>query len=623
MNSVDVLHDSIKLCIWWRLHFKTHFIFERLEIMLSASTRMLNTGAPHFKSMRRLFKNASYTLPKIMKEYIDNAVKIARHVDTRVIVSPETGYIKDIKISDDYEKGFEDLNKSGIDNPFTIGHFRDGQTDDDNPNEYGVGGKAAAIAAGGLYTIYTKVEDICYRIDYDFDHMETILDISESHKPNITIISIEEYRNKHPFEHGSTIILGRLNPKMHEITSHVQITKELSREFSDAYSNFIIDGFAISINDQPVVKEHNWLMDQTCQTFNINTKIFILENPNDQSATREMFCARTDKNTIYKKYVRSGSGSGAKNKLVVCKKKEIDSLLAKGYIYMHRINSNSVHSIDINSTTAFYSNDFHGENHDEVEKPLNSVHIYKNQRKYGSFTFEHRTDGNHNYNYHRIDLRSKELGKELGITFNKELSMIINNDLTRMIRECIGNNNSNLNSNTSTDKNAENCERYLNELNIDILTCKVEKLSSKHRKLRDDLVKYPQPPIIQDPVVVVQPAEAVVDVVVDVQPAEAVVDVEGVVIVNVQPQLPSPLTTQTTPSSGGQSAVSSYIRDAPLSEKDGLIKILEIYNSITADDIKRAIINAKDKIVPGMASDVRSFDSIALLVRELETKSVN
>jgi hypothetical protein len=287
-------------------------------------------------------------------------------------------------------------------------------------------------------------------------------------------------------------VLSKLHPTLHENTSQVQIQKEFSDAISDAYTYYIQNGLIIRVNDVVVEEEHDWSSDDTCQLFNITTKIVSLEKDND----RVLFAIRTDKKTTYKKYDKESRGQ---RRLIRVDKNEIDQLKQQGYIISDPLKSSDIHAIEINSSIAFYSDLFDSEN--PPEPPLNHVHVHKDGRKYGSHKFEHRTDGNCNYNCHKIDFKSKKIGKELGITYNKQMRMDVQNDLTRMIREIISDNNSNLNSNTSTAKNQELCERYLYEMKVDIMTCPMRKLSTYHKERRELLAQPVVDPVV-DPVVV-------------------------------------------------------------------------------------------------------------------------
>jgi hypothetical protein len=505
------------------------FIFNRLltyylKLIICCKNRntlkqmaQMDTGPPHFRSMLRQYKNSGYTLSMIMKEYIDNAGKIAAHIDSSVNVSP-SGMIERITISDDCKDGFVNINESGERNPFTLGHTRAGQDSDDELSEFGVGMKAAAMAAGKLFTVYTNVGGICYKVEFDFEKMESEPSVNESYKPEKSIIDMDEYRSIHPFPYGSTIVLGKLYPTLHEITSQQQIQKEFLDAISDAYSHYIQNGLIIRVNGVVVEEEHDWFSDETCRLFAINTKLILLEKAD---SPRILFAIRTGQKITYKKY-----DTGQK-RWKQCGQKELEQLTAQGYTISHPLKSNDIHAIEINSTIAFYSDEFDKEI--PPEPPLNHVHVHKDGRKYGSHTFEHRTDGNCNYNCHKIDFKSKKIGKELGITYNKQMKMDRENELTRALHEIVADNNSNLNANTSTSKNQELCQRYLDKMKVDIMTCPMRKLSTYHKERRALLAQQPVADPAADPVAnpVANPAaNPAVDPVVDpvANPVDPVAD---------------------------------------------------------------------------------------------------
>ena len=465
----------------------------------------LNIRPPHFKGMRRQYKNSGYTLFKILNEYIDNVAKIAKHVDIQVRVS-STGMVESIAISDDCEKGFENINESGEKNPFNFAHMRPGQDDDDELSEFGIGMKAAAIAAGNLFTVYTNVNGVYHEVVCNFDEMESEPEIDDSYILKHNLIGIEEYRANHPFQCGSTIVLSELHPTLHEITSQDQIQKEFSDAISNAYSNYIRNGLNIRVNGIVVQEERDWFSDPTCQLFNINSKIFVLEN---QNCARFMYCIRTDKKTknkIYKKY--DTTKPKGQTRLKQISKKELDQLVLQGYKPSYLLKSDDTHAIEINSTITLYSDKFDGEN--PVEPPMNHVHAYKDNRKYGSTPLEYRNNGCHNYNCHKIELKSKKLGKELGMTFNKQFSLEMPNDLTRMIREIIKDeHNSDLNGDTSSKKNVDLCQRYLDEMEVVITTCNPRKLSTHHKNIREAALQVPEPEKVPEPVVLQVPEPVV------------------------------------------------------------------------------------------------------------------
>jgi hypothetical protein len=121
----------------------------------------------------------------------------------------------------------------------------------------------------------------------------------------------------------------------------------------------------------------------------------------------------------------------------------------------------------------------------EPEKPFDHVLIYKDNRKYGKKSLAKQIlDGNNTYTQHRIDFSSKQVGKELGITFNKDITMELQNDLTMAVKAAIDDSRVEFNSNVSTGKNEKLCEKAIRRQVINFDTCCVDKLSTHHRELR-------------------------------------------------------------------------------------------------------------------------------------------
>jgi hypothetical protein len=112
------------------------------------------------------------------------------------------------------------------------------------------------------------------------------------------------------------------------------------------------------------------------------------------------------------------------------------------------------------------------------------VQIYKDNRKYGKKSFKKHNNGCHNYTLHRINFSSKKIGKELGITFNKDITMEGTNDLIMAIKAAVDDSRSAFNADTSTGANEKLCEKAVKRQVLDWTKCNIEKLSTAHKELR-------------------------------------------------------------------------------------------------------------------------------------------
>jgi hypothetical protein len=138
-------------------------------------------------------------------------------------------------------------------------------------------------------------------------------------------------------------------------------------------------------------------------------------------------------------------------------------------------------TIRIETTFSFYS-----ENEENI--PMDCVLIYKDNRLYGKKNFVKNNNGTNNYTIHKIEFTSKKIGKMLGITYNKEITMDVNNDLTKSLKSSIAENRREFNADASTSKNKELCDKAIKKNVINWRTCNIGLLSIK--KWREERVKY-------------------------------------------------------------------------------------------------------------------------------------
>ena len=66
-------------------------------------------GAPHFRTEARKYRNANYTFEKVINEAIDNIIKKATEIHVKTTIDGD-GRLQEVKISDNYVNGFENIN---------------------------------------------------------------------------------------------------------------------------------------------------------------------------------------------------------------------------------------------------------------------------------------------------------------------------------------------------------------------------------------------------------------------------------------------------------------------------------------------------------------------------------
>jgi hypothetical protein len=443
----------------------------------------LNTGAPHFKSIAKQHRHANYTLEKVINEGIDNIIKKATEIHIYTDVDNDNR-LQELKISDNYTHGFESINEIGIQNPFNMGHIKSGHDDDDETSEFGVGLKAGALSAANQLTVISRVGHDFYEVICDFIKMEKEEDVNASYNPKIRNISDTEYKQFHPFPFGSSIIMSKIRETICERMSQEDLTFRIKEGISNTYSRFLNINRKIFVNGQLVEKEIDLFEDPKCKPFTIYKKLFVLEKGHDRLIIAKKTIERPtwqifNKKTCKWDVIRNGE--------IV-----LDEKISEGYEYAYpkRPNNLDMSSIDIDTTFTFYSDMFHnGPSDDDPKKPFDKVAIYKDDRKYCNKSLEYHNNGSNNFTAHKIEFSSKKIGKELGITFNKEITMDTKNDLTIAIRLAIKDNRKEYSADIASSQNKKSCEKACREKIIDFRTCNIDKLSQVRRQSREELDK--------------------------------------------------------------------------------------------------------------------------------------
>lgn len=452
----------------------------------------LNTGAPHFRSIAKQHRHANYTLEKVVNEAVDNIIKKATEIHLTTDVDSD-GRLQELKISDNYVNGFESINQEGIGNPFNMGHIKMGHDVDDETSEFGVGLKAGALSAANELLVVSNVNSAYYQVICDFLKMEKEEDVNASYNPKIKTIEEADYRQLHPFPNGSSIIMSKIRETICDRTTQRELTDRLKKGISETYSRFLTQNMRIFVNKEPVTKEVDFFSDPKCVPFIVKKKMYVLE----KGADKIFLMNKTIEQPVWQIYVKA-KDKGAKDK----KKDQKDSWEAlktsgdnfitekmkEGYKLAYHNGSvvSDGSCIKIETVFTFYSDLFHTKDQEAESEimPSDMVQIYKDNRKYGKKSLKKHNNGSHNYTLHRIDFESKKIGKELGITFNKDITMEGTNDLIMAIKAAIDDNRSVFSADTSNCINEKLCQKALTRSVLNLTTCNILKLSTSHREMR-------------------------------------------------------------------------------------------------------------------------------------------
>lgn len=392
-------------------------------------------GPAHFRSIMKQQRNNNYNLIKVLCEFIDNIIKKCKNI--KIITILDNTKLYEIQISDNYEKGFENINEKGSKNPLNMGHMREGQDDDDETSEFGIGMKAAAIASSNKFTIYTKVENKYYKIYFDFVKMSLEQDINKSYNPLIKPIDEEEYKEHHKYEYGSTLILQEIREEIYSATTEESITGDIKNQLGSIYGELINKyNIELTINNNIVQAEYDFFENDKCKIFTQSVKLYYLINE-DTKIKIFLIEYPNDRFYIYKDNKINQS------------KDNLNYYLDNQFKILYSINENNKECLQIYSTFTYFVDNID----DKLKLVYDIVKIYKDDRKYSNLPLQRRNNGAHNYTLHKINFMSKNIGKQLGMTYNKEILLSNNqNDLVNCVDAIISKNKENFTADTSTSK---------------------------------------------------------------------------------------------------------------------------------------------------------------------------
>jgi hypothetical protein len=402
--------------------------------------------------------NSNYTLVKGQNEFIDYPILNSNNIRMNINVS-DAGKISKITISDMCSGGFINILSQGNENPFNMGHIRNGHISDNDISEYGTGMKQAAIALGGRLTVYTKLLDgAMYNVVLDFEDMANKEDVLESYNfTKFSEINETEYKNIHPFDIGSTIVLENINDTIYKTTTLESINDFVSEALSKTYGMIIRDrNVVMKVNDVTIVPPTNYFEEPQCRPFNETRHLFIY---NHETAGQIIIEYNVNKNR-YKKYSRD------EHRFTKIRVSEFNTIrdTYPSYYSDEGEYDDDGSILRINGTgTMFHpdSNRVGDDNEANQYLPKCKTRIYKQGRLHGNPSFTSGSNGSLNFVDTNMTFNSKQLGKDIGITWNKEITLEKDNDIVQAIKWIIKDIGSELSYDTSTMKASKLYEKAL------------------------------------------------------------------------------------------------------------------------------------------------------------------
>jgi len=428
---------------------------------------LMNVGGTHFKKEREKMSSSNYTLPKILNECVDNVLKAnCNNINFKCKLTPK-GYLQSFSISDDYLYGFDNINNEGTDNPFNFTHMRDGHGNDLETSQFGTGFKAAAVSSCDLLNVFTNVDGKFYKITCDFNKMASEEIAAFSFDPDRCEISKDEYKRNHPYNTGSTLVFEYVKKTVYHKTTPDKIYREISDRLSECYTDIINNSdFNIYVNDRVVMPEKDYSEEPQCKPF--NKYIRIIKYVDEEDDTNEEYICEDYEKKYYrfnkdtemwnaiktqKDMISFGLLEEKPNKKLKSKKEEdIKWIVDKSVSYSDTENE----CIRLKGIFMMYHPDLNTDSEvlNILRYPKGRSRIYRRGRCHGDWD-NAATDGNSNFTDIRIDYKSKKIGNDLGITWNKDISGDQTNDLCIAVKLLLKKIRNELNGNTSQPKNKE------------------------------------------------------------------------------------------------------------------------------------------------------------------------
>ena len=484
----------------------------------------INVGIPHFKTLIDKIRASSYTSDNSLLDIVDNI----RSKNCNILITYHNGKPDTIKISDDYENGFENIESCGSDNPFNMGHRNINQSCDEFTSQFGVGLKEASVYLANELEVITR---ICirknikyYSIKMPFKEMYNESDPCKSYQPQIAEVSNEYYRLNHinhsGYTIGSTILLKSLrsgtdsynftdklikenenenenenaNEEINKLTKEQQTKrleiahiKHIVNILSKTYNEQIrCNKKTIYVNQQKVEPQPDIFENNICKQRLIQTKIKVLLSEDDKTIERLTYIqTNTDDDKLFEWNIESNRPNIIKGKMKdICDNNCITLVLKSTSVINTDLDS------DFNKGKYLY---------------CNRILIVRDGRNHGDIPLiRARGDGYMNHVINQLEYKSKKLNDFIGIGSTKGIAKRDNplmNCLTKILKGFESTTKGGLHSSLFKPEIInENCEEKQNILPIITV---IEPIIVVKKPKNIDKVKEPiiEKPIIEKPII--------------------------------------------------------------------------------------------------------------------------
>jgi len=381
-------------------------------------------GAKHFKTEVKHARQKGYTIIVAMGEFLDYPILNATSIDIIIKYKPLSNKILQIQITDNTQTGFQNLKEDNDKNPFNYGYNSPSHDDDESISEFGAGLKEAFIALSDKITIYTRSGGEYFKIVFNIEKMSNIIDANESYNYDEKIISQSEYTEEHKLTCGSSIILEEM------VDGIIINEKDIKEAIIKTYGKIIKKRkIVVKLNGEQIIDDSNIspFDNEYCKPFNTTTKLYAKKNDSNNEEYHMEVIIKS-KTKYYQCKFKDNKPTWSEIKQIT----EINKLKAyKNWYPECLIECNQIEEImTITGTeTQFCKNKF------EL-LTMGEVFLYKRGRQHGSYFCKSR-NGSFNSVYLELEIYSKKIGKELGMTVNKLIKLNKENKLCNVVIETI------------------------------------------------------------------------------------------------------------------------------------------------------------------------------------------
>jgi hypothetical protein len=439
-------------------------------------------GAKHFRTEVKHVRQKEYTMIVAIGEFLDFPILNAKNIDIIITFKPYTDNKKilQIQIRDDIITGFQNLSENNDKNPFNFGYNSSSHDNDESISEFGAGLKEAFIALSDKITIYTKSDDQYYKILFNIEKMSKIEDVNESFNYDEKIITQQEYIEEHKLQCGSSIILEEM------VDGIIIDLDELKKSIINTYGKIIKErNIVVKLNGEQLIDSNISPFDNVyCKPFNSITKLYAKKNETTNTEEYYMIEEKEKEKPIY--YLYNHNDNNDKKWSKVKTKREITKLETYKNLYPEcLLDGTQINQImTLKGTERQFCKD-------NDKKCVNGgdIKFYKRGRQHGSYSAP-TSNGACNNVFLELEIYSKKIGKELGMTVNKLIKLNKENKLCIVVKEAI----KHLQSNHAYDSSNATAERKYNILketkismdHVTIPTKLKEKLDTAAKKTEEE-----------------------------------------------------------------------------------------------------------------------------------------